>query len=204
MLKIREVIIVEGRYDKNKVLQAVDATVIETGGFGIFRDSEKRRYLKLLAERRGLIIMTDPDGAGFVIRSFLRGCVEPRYVKNAYVPEVFGKERRKRSPSKEGKLGVEGMDSAIIVEALRRAGACFEGEQADGKHAGLTKADLYSLGLSGGEKSTERRAVLQKELGLPSRLTANGLLEALNVLLTGKEELLGILASVEEKGTENE
>lgn len=193
MLRVREVIIVEGRYDKNTVLQAVDATVVETGGFRIFNNAERRKYLRLLAEKRGLIILTDPDGAGFVIRNFLKGCVDPKYIKNAYVPDIFGKEKRKSSPSREGKLGVEGMERDVIITALRNAGAAFEGEEAISRPPLLTKADLYALGLTGGEKSAEKRAVLQQRLGLPARLTSNGLLEALNILLADRSELEALL-----------
>lgn len=192
MLRVREVIVVEGRYDKNTLLQAVSADVIETEGFGIFKNAEKRRYLGLLAEKRGLIVMTDPDGAGFVIRNFLKGCVDPKYVKNAYVPDIFGKERRKKAPSKEGKLGVEGMEREILIESLRRAGATFEGEESMARTGGITKADLYALGLSGGEGSRERRLVLQQRLGLPQRMTANALLQALNIITT-REELISLL-----------
>lgn len=192
MLRVREVIVVEGRYDKNTLLQAVSADVIETEGFGIFKNAEKRRYLGLLAEKRGLIVMTDPDGAGFVIRNFLKGCVDPKYVKDAYVPDIFGKERRKKAPSKEGKLGVEGMERDVLLESLRRAGATFEGEESMARTGGITKADLYALGLSGGEGSRERRLVLQQRLGLPQRMTANALLQALNIITT-REELVSLL-----------
>lgn len=187
MLRVKEAIIVEGRYDKNTVLQAVEAAVIETGGFGIFRDAEKRRYMKLLAERRGIIIMTDPDGAGFVIRNFLKGCVDAKYIKNAYVPDVFGKEKRKKAPSREGKLGVEGMEKQIIIESLRRAGATFEGEERTDGFGDISKADLYALGLYGGEHSREKRLILQKRLGLPERMTANALLQALNIISSRAE-----------------
>ena len=192
MLRVREVIVVEGRYDKNTLLQAVSADVIETDGFGIFKNAEKRRYLGLLAEKRGLIVMTDPDGAGFVIRNFLKGCVDPTYVKNAYVPDIFGKERRKKTPSREGKLGVEGMEGDVLIESLRRAGATFEGEESMARTGGITKADLYALGLSGGEGSRERRLILQQRLGLPQRMTANALLQALNIITT-REELISLL-----------
>ena len=136
--------------------------------------------------------MTDPDGAGFVIRNFLKGCVDPTYVKNAYVPDIFGKERRKKTPSREGKLGVEGMEGDVLIESLRRAGATFEGEESMARTGGITKADLYALGLSGGEGSRERRLILQQRLGLPQRMTANALLQALNIITT-REELISLL-----------
>lgn len=184
--RVREVIVVEGRYDKNTLLQAVDAAVIETGGFAVFNDREKTAYLRRLAQIRGLILLTDPDGAGFVIRDYLKGVLPPDRLKQAYVPDVYGRERRKKKGGKEGKLGVEGMSPAVLVEALRRAGATFEDGPAAPRRTGLTKADLLEKGLIG-PGSAARRAALQRRLGLPARLTANGLLEALDLLLTRAE-----------------
>lgn len=184
--RVREVIVVEGRYDKNTLLQAVDAAVIETGGFAVFNDREKTAYLRRLAQIRGLILLTDPDGAGFVIRDYLKGVLPPDRLKQAYVPDVYGRERRKKKGGKEGKLGVEGMSPAVLVEALRRAGATFEDGPAAPRRTGLTKADLLEKGLIG-PGSAARRAALQQRLGLPARLTANGLLEALDLLLTRAE-----------------
>lgn len=184
--RVREVIVVEGRYDKNTLLQAVDAAVIETGGFAVFNDREKTAYLRRLAQTRGLILLTDPDGAGFVIRDYLKGVLPPDRLKQAYVPDVYGRERRKKKGGKEGKLGVEGMSPAVLVEALRRAGATFEDGPAAPRRTGLTKADLLEKGLIG-PGSAARRAALQQRLGLPARLTANGLLEALDLLLTRVE-----------------
>lgn len=183
--RVREVIVVEGRYDRNTLLQAVDATVVEAGGFALFRDREKVAYLCVLAEKRGIILLTDADGAGFVIRNHLKGCLPPERVKQAYIPDVYGKERRKKKPGKEGKLGVEGMTPGVLVEALRRAGATFEGE---GRRtaAGITKADLLEKGLIG-PNSREKRLEIQKKLGFPEHLTANGLLEAMNLLLSREE-----------------
>ena len=182
MLRVREVIVVEGRYDKNTLRQAVDALVIETGGFGVFNDAEKRELLRTLARERGVILLTDSDGAGFVIRNFLKGCIPPEYVKNAYIPDVYGKEKRKSSPSKEGKLGVEGMRPEVIIEALRRAGATFE--EGETPRVRITKADLYALGLTGRPDSAARRRRLQKKLGLPERLSTNALLEVLGAVTT--------------------
>ncbi len=184
--RIREVIVVEGRYDKNALLQAADAAVVETGGFAVFNDREKAAYLRRLAEKRGLILLTDPDGAGFVIRNHLKGVIPPDRLKQAYVPDVYGRERRKKKGGKEGKLGVEGMPPQVLVEALRRAGATFEDGPAAPERAGLTKADLLEKGLIG-PGSAARRAALQRRLDLPERLTANGLLEALDLLLTREE-----------------
>lgn len=184
--RVREVIVVEGRYDKNTLLQAVDAAVIETGGFAVFNDREKTAYLRRLAQTRGLILLTDPDGAGFVIRDYLKGVLPPDRLKQAYVPDMYGRERRKKKGGKEGKLGVEGMSPAVLVEALRRAGATFEDGPAAPRRTGLTKADLLEKGLIG-PGSAARRAALQQRLGLPARLTANGLLETLDLLLTRAE-----------------
>lgn len=184
--KIREVIVVEGRYDKNALLQVVDAAVVETGGFGVFNDKEKLAFFRRLAAQRGLILLTDSDGAGFVIRGYLKGAIPKEQVKQAYIPDIAGKERRKRKAGKEGKLGVEGMKPEVLLEVLRRSGATFEGEEAAEHTDPITKADLMDHGLIGPGSVARRQALLQK-LELPSHLTANGLLEALNVLLTREE-----------------
>ena len=179
---VREVIVVEGRYDKNALRQVVDATVVETGGFGVFRDGERLALLRRLAAERGLIVLTDSDGAGFVIRNFLRGAVPASQIKHAYIPDVPGKERRKAAPGKEGKLGVEGMPPEVLLRALERAGATFEDGGPTVERGGVTKADFYALGLSGGPDSGEKRAALLRALDLPERMTANALLEAVNIL----------------------
>ena len=187
MCRVREVIVVEGRYDKNALSQVVDAVILETAGFGIFKDRQKQKLLRTLAETRGLIVLTDPDGAGFVIRNFLKGCTDPARVKHAYEPDIAGKERRKSAPSKEGKLGVEGMRPELLLEALRRAGASFEDEAETPRTAPITKADLYARGLSGGEGSAQKRRELLQKLDLPERLTADGLLDVLNALMSREE-----------------
>ena len=194
MRKIKEVIVVEGRYDKNTLSQVVDATVVTLGGFSVFNDKEKVAFLRKLAEKQGLIVLTDSDGAGFVIRNFLKGAIPKELVKQAYVPDIYGKERRKRKGGKEGKLGVEGMSPEILLEALRKAGATFLDEEREVQSARepITKADLFAWGLSGGENSAEKRRRLLKRLELPGHLNANGLLEALN-LLYGREELEALL-----------
>ena len=194
MRKIKEVIVVEGRYDKNTISQIVDATVVTVGGFSVFNDKEKLAFLRRLANERGLIVLTDSDGAGFVIRNHLKGALPKDKVKQAYIPDVMGKERRKRHAGKEGKLGVEGMKPEVLLEALRKAGATFLDEETDApvQKEPLTKADLFELGLTGGADSSEKRQALLKKLGLPSRLTANGLLEALN-LLYDRETLENIM-----------
>ncbi|MCI9120972.1 MAG: DUF4093 domain-containing protein [Oscillibacter sp.] len=192
MKKVREVIVVEGRYDKNTLSQVVDATVVTLGGYAVFHDREKLAFLRRLAEKRGLIILTDSDGAGFLLRNYLKGALPKEQVKQAYIPDVKGKERRKRKGGKEGKLGVEGMSPAVLLEALRRAGATFEAELPAEPGEPLSKADLFALGLSGGEGSAERRRALCRRLDLPEHLTANALLEALNLLFR-REELEALL-----------
>ena len=186
MRKIKEVIVVEGRYDKNTLAQVVDATVVTLGGFAVFNDREKLAYLRRLAAARGVILMTDPDGAGFVIRNHLKGVLPPEQILQAYVPDVYGKERRKRRGGKEGKLGVEGMRPEVLEAALRRAGATFLDEtgEAAPKRQAITKADLMALGLSGGPGAAERRKELLHRLELPERLSPNALLEELNALFT--------------------
>ena len=192
MRKIKEVIVVEGRYDKNALSQVVDATIVTLGGFSVFNDREKLAFLRRLADRQGLIVLTDSDGAGFVIRNYLKGALPAGKVKQAYIPDIHGKERRKRRAGKEGKLGVEGMRPEVLLEALRKAGATFEDAAPTEKKQPITKADLVLLGLSGGQDSAARRQALLKKLDLPEHLTANGLLEALN-LLYSPEELSALL-----------
>lgn len=189
MHSVREVIVVEGRYDKNTLSQVVDAVIIETSGFGIFNDAEKRKLLQTMAEARGLIVLTDSDGAGFVIRNYIKGCVDPKLVKHAYIPDVYGKERRKSAPSREGKLGVEGMKPQVLLDALVRAGATFDDEENKKAAPRIGKADMYARGLSGREGSAEKRARLIKQLGLPERLTADGLLDVLNATMSREEFL---------------
>ena len=185
--KIREVIVVEGRYDKNALSQVVDAVIVETGGFSVFNDREKLAFFRRLAQNRGLILMTDPDGAGFVIRNYLKGAIPKEQIKQAYIPDVAGKERRKRKGGKEGKLGVEGMTPEILLESLRRAGATFEGEEPTGEQkTPIVKADLLEKGLVGAG-SVERRRQLLQQLDLPEHLTANAMLEALNLLMDREE-----------------
>ncbi|MBQ7778776.1 MAG: DUF4093 domain-containing protein [Oscillibacter sp.] len=199
MRAIKEVIVVEGRYDKNALSQVVDATIITLGGFSVFNDKEKLAFLRRLAEKQGgMIVLTDSDGAGFVIRNYLKGALPRELVKQAYIPDIAGKERRKRKAGKEGKLGVEGMKPEVLLEALRRAGATFLDEADTPKQKGdpITKADLFAMGLSGGAGSAAKRQALLQKLELPEHLTANGLLEALNVLFT-REELAAAMEELE-------
>ncbi|MBE7017347.1 MAG: DUF4093 domain-containing protein [Ruminococcaceae bacterium] len=186
MISINEVIVVEGKYDKNTLSQIVDATILETSGFGIFKDKKSQEMLRSLARRRGIIILTDSDGAGFVIRNFISGIVEPQYIKHAYIPDIEGKERRKSTASKEGKLGVEGMTPEIIIEALRRSGATIDSDIYENRLE-ISKADLYAMGLFGKEGSAEKRMLLQKELSLPEHLSSNSLLKVLNIISSKKE-----------------
>ncbi len=192
MVKIREVIVVEGKYDKNTLRQIVDATIVQTNGFGIRRDPALQSLLRRAAQTRGLIVLTDSDGAGFVIRNFLKSMIPPEQLKQAYIPDIPGKERRKAAPGKEGKLGVEGMRPEILLEALRRAGATMDDQKAPAREPEITKADLFDLGLSGTADSSSRRAALLRFLALPAHMSANAMLQALNLLYT-REELRRML-----------
>lgn len=183
MMHVDEVIVVEGRYDKNALRQVVDATIIETAGFGIFSDGEKLALLRRLADERGLIVLTDSDGAGFVIRRFLKGALDPDKVRHAYIPDIAGKERRKARASKEGKLGVEGMRPEVLLEALQHAGVAVS-ETDELRNRPITKADLFALGLSGRPESAKKRAIVLKKLRLPERLSPNALVDVLNALYT--------------------
>lgn len=182
---VLETIIVEGRYDVNTLSQCVDAHIIETSGFGIFNNKEKRRLIERLAEKNGIIVLTDSDGAGLVIRNHIASFARGR-VKHAYIPEIEGKERRKSSASKAGFLGVEGMPPDVIINALRRAGATFTDEP-ERHSAGITKQDMYAMGLSGGEKSAEKREAIAKKLDLPKDMSANAFLAAVNMIFTREE-----------------
>lgn len=188
MYKIKEAIVVEGKYDKNKLAQIVDAAIFETSGFGLFKDAEKRALLKKIAATRGIIVLTDSDSAGFVIRNHLRGILPKENVIHAYIPQIAGKEKRKSSPSKEGILGVEGIDNDIIIDALKRAGATFiDGIKTENYSRKVTKTDFFEDGLSGSDYSSKLRKRLLKELAFPEYMTANALLEAINILLTYDE-----------------
>ena len=195
MVKIKEAILVEGRYDKNTLSQIVDAPILETSGFGIFKDKKQMALLRQVAEKRGLIVFTDADGAGFVIRNHVKSAIPGKFLKHAYTPDIFGKERRKDKAGKEGKLGVEGMKPEIILEALRKAGATIEGEKPSASNA-ITKQDLMDLGLSGGADSSAKRLALLKKLNLPEHMSANAMLQAVN-LLYSLEELTTIVEKLE-------
>ena len=186
MVKIKEAIVVEGRYDKNTLSQILDAPILETNGFGIFKDKEQMSILRKVAQSRGLIVFTDSDGAGFVIRNHIKSAIPSQFLKHAYTPDIFGKERRKSAPGKEGKLGVEGMTRDVILESLRRAGATFQEEETADREKEITKADLMDLGLYG-PGSSNRRAMLIKNLGFPEKMSNNAFLQAVNLLYSIEE-----------------
>ena len=191
MVKIRQAIVVEGRYDKNTLSQIVDAPILETSGFGIMNNHENLKLLRRIAQERGLIVFTDSDGAGFVIRNFLKSVIEPKYLLHAYIPDVYGKEKRKASPGKEGKLGVEGMPPDVILDCLRRCGATFENENIKAHVEQITKLDLFNMGLSGCPDSSAKRKKLLKMLDFPEHMSSNSMLQALN-LLYSKDEIYRI------------
>lgn len=182
MIKIKQAVIVEGKYDKIKLSSIIDAPIIQTDGFGIFKDKELQRLIRILAEKDGILVLTDSDSAGFKIRSFIGSTVDNKYIKHAYIPDIFGKEKRKDEPSKEGKLGVEGMPESVIIEALEKAGVLCE--EVDEPERPITKQDLYELGFSGKPDSSEKRGALLRYYNLPSRLSANSLVKVLNCITT--------------------
>lgn len=192
MIRVKQAIVVEGKYDKNALKQLVDAPIFETNGFGVLNDKALLHLLRAVAEKRGLIILTDPDGAGFVIRNYLKGALPKDKVLHAYVPDIYGKERRKAAPGKEGKLGVEGMRPEILLQALKDAGAELDGQSLPPRQP-ITKLDFYTCGLSGQPDSKARRQALKRRLGLPEHLSSNGLLEAIG-LLYDREEFLALMA----------
>lgn len=198
MVRIKEAIVVEGRYDRNTLKQIVDAPIFETNGFGIFKDKEQMALLRTVAQKRGLIVLTDSDGAGFVIRNHLKSAIPGKYLKHAYIPDIAGKEKRKAAPGKEGKLGVEGMRPEVILDALRACGAAFDDETQNNPRAVITKQDFVELGLSGGPDSSAKRLAVQKALNLPEHMSANALLQALNLLMSA-DELRNLVTTVEKK-----
>ncbi len=189
MIKVKEAIIVEGKYDKIKLSSMIDGLIITTNGFGIFNDKERQYLIRELAEKRGIIVLTDSDSAGFVIRNFLKGAIPKEKVKHAYIPDIFGKEKRKDRRSKEGKLGVEGVSKEVILDALRRCGAVCEDTECDApkKADEITKADFFVHGLTGVSNSAKNRNALKKKLNLPENMTTNSLLAILNCLMTRDE-----------------
>lgn len=194
MIKIKEAVIVEGRYDKIKLSSLIDAPIIETNGFRVFSDKEKQNLIKKIADARGILVMTDSDSAGFVIRNFLKGVVDKSKVKHCYIPQIEGKEKRKAQSGKEGLLGVEGVSDDVIIDAIRKSGATIIGENSTAKKE-ITKSDLLSLGLTGTENAQKNRNMLLKHLRLPTYLTTNAMLTALNCLYSF-EELKSLLDEI--------
>ncbi|HIV63115.1 MAG TPA: DUF4093 domain-containing protein [Candidatus Butyricicoccus avistercoris] len=195
MIEIKEAIIVEGRYDIQTLKQCVNTVILQTGGFRIFKDKERLQMIRKIAQKRGILILTDSDGAGLVIRNFLKGAIPTNQVKHAYIPEILGKESRKRHASKAGTLGVEGMSQDVLKNALISAGATILGdEQKTIKQ--LVKADLFALGLSGQSGSEQKRKALLKKLNLPQYLSSNALLDFLNAV-SNKDEIFEIIKEIE-------
>lgn len=198
MIKIREAIVVEGRYDKNTIRQVVNAPILQTDGFAIMNNRRQLDFLRRVAAERGLIVFTDSDGAGFVIRNYLKQVIPPSQLKHAYIPDIYGKEKRKAAPGKEGKLGVEGMSPDVIEQCLLRAGATPEGEETVAPRQEITKQDLFVTGLSGCKDSSAKRRSLLEKLALPEHMSANALLQALNLLYT-REEFFRLMEMSTEK-----
>lgn len=199
MIRVRQAIIVEGRYDKIRLSNIVDTVIVCTNGFSIYKDAEKQELIKSLAAKTGIIILTDSDSAGFQIRSFIRSIVKSGEVLNAVTPDIFGKERRKLQPSKQGKLGVEGIPDKLLIQALKNCGAEIDGETPAGAEEPLTRADLMELGLTGSNNSAERRRRLQKRLGLPELLSAKLLLETGNKMFSRSEFIEAVRKMDEEQ-----
>jgi len=186
VIKINEAVIVEGKYDKIKLSGILDTIIIETDGFAIFKDKEKQKMIRFLAEKRGLVILTDSDSAGFKIRSFIKGITKCENVKNVYIPDVYGKEKRKTEFSKEGKLGVEGMKAQVIIDGLKKAGViCDENDKKTSRE--ITHTDFFEDGISGGENSSRTRKALARELELPERISSSSLLKIINSYMTYDE-----------------
>ena len=186
MIKIKEAVIVEGKYDKIRLSGILDTVIIETDGFGVFSDKEKQRLIRFLAEKRGIVIMTDSDSSGFKIRSFIKGITNAENVKNVYIPDVYGKEKRKTEMSSEGKIGVEGMETRVLLEALGKAGVlCSENEKPVGRE--ITYTDFFEDGITGRENSGEMRKKLARRLNLPEKISSSALLKIINSYMTYDE-----------------
>lgn len=201
MIKIKQAVIVEGKYDKIKLSTILDTVIVETNGFAIFKDKEKLKLIKKLARARGIVILTDSDSAGFKIRSYIGGSVPKEQVYHAYVPDIYGKERRKEAPSKEGKLGVEGIKSDIILEALKKAGVICEHTQEKSRQ--VTVTDLYETGLTGGVDSAHKRKILLRALQLPERLSTSSLVQMINTFMT-YDEFQEKIKEINSNGDEND
>lgn len=186
MIKVDKVIVVEGRYDKIKLSSMIDGIIIETEGFGIFKDKDKQRLIRRLAETKGVVILTDSDSAGFVIRNFITSIVPKEYITNVYIPDVYGKEKRKDSPSKEGKLGVEGVSVEILEDAFKKAGIGVSQSEINERKE-ITLNDFFDDGLTGGAESKKKRTALLKKLDLPERMSTKAMLDILNTFITYDE-----------------
>ncbi len=186
MIKIDKVIIVEGRYDKIKLSSMIDGIIIETEGFGIFKDKDKQKLIRKLAETKGIVILTDSDSAGFVIRNFITSIVPKEYITNVYIPDIYGKEKRKDSPSKEGKLGVEGISAEILKEAFKKAGIGVSQSETNERKK-ITLNDFFDDGLTGDTQSKRKRTDLLKKLDLPERMSTKAMLDILNTFITYDE-----------------
>ncbi|MGN0587225.1 MAG: toprim domain-containing protein [Oscillospiraceae bacterium] len=196
MIHLEQAVIVEGKYDKIKLSSIIDAVIITTNGFSVIKNKEKLDIIRFYAANKGIIILTDSDRAGFKIRNFIKGAVKNGKITNVYIPDIFGKEKRKAAPSKEGKLGVEGIDKDILIQAFEKAGIVSSEAVERGKP--ITKLDLYEAGLSGGENSSEKRSILLKELGMPQLLTTGGMLEIINSMMS-RDEFLSLCERIYSK-----
>lgn len=196
MLHLEQAVIVEGKYDKIKLSSVVDAVIITTNGFSVIKDKEKLEIIRFFAKNKGIIILTDSDSAGFKIRNFLKGAISDGKITNVYIPDIFGKEKRKAAPSKEGKIGVEGIDTQILLEAFRKAGVISN--EADSERESVTKLDLFEAGLSGGNNSAEKRSELLKYLGMPELMTTNAMLEIINTMMS-RDEFMKITAKLSQR-----
>ena len=196
MLHLEQAVIVEGKYDKIKLSSVVDAVILTTNGFSVIKDKEKLEIIRFFAKNKGIIILTDSDSAGFKIRNFLKGAISDGKITNVYIPDIFGKEKRKAAPSKEGKIGVEGIDTQILLEAFRKAGVISN--EADSEREPVTKLDLFEAGLSGGNNSAEKRSELLKYLGMPELMTTNAMLEIINTMMS-RDEFMKITAKLSQR-----
>lgn len=203
MIKIKEVVVVEGKYDKIKLKGLIDTLIIETNGFRIFKDKEKQNLLRKLANEKGILIMTDSDSAGFVIRNFLKGIIDNGKIKNCYIPEILGKEKRKTAPSKEGMIGVEGVENSIIIDAVKKSGATIINNKENNsknneeiiKDNKITKYDLYEIGLIGKKNSAKLRKELLKKLNLPTYMSTNAMLDTFNSMYN-KEKVVDMVKDI--------
>lgn len=194
MIHLEQAIIVEGKYDKIKLNSIIDGVIITTNGFSVIKDKEKIELIRYFAKKKGIIILTDSDSAGFKIRNFIKGAVKEGKITNVYIPDIFGKEKRKTVPSKEGKLGVEGIDKDILLKAFEKAGI-LSSEIPDERDP-ITKIDLYEAGLTGGQNSSEKRKAVLKRLDMPQLLTTNSMLEILNTMMS-REEFMRFAAEID-------